>query len=240
MAIANANSIVVGMSPVNDGLGTIGAASEFAVVNGSFSLDTSSRAALIQLVFNYNVNASSTLGQWTTDGLKLNVGDLLLQVGTDEYGIALKSHTGAPNGVPAGLTSSSFASVTQGEVYQESGNSVYLTTTQVLNNPGGVQYRNNTAVWLGGTLTDLGSLTETITHVGSVYTVNLSGNLNSTLVQDIANHQSLKLDFGSATCANGYLVGNYDGKVPEPMTLGLMGSGLILFGVLRFERKKKQ
>jgi len=100
-----------------------------------------------------------------------------------------------------------------------------------LNNPGFV-FRPNSDVWLGGTVTDLGTFTETVNFFSGQtpsYVVEFKGQLPASFLADVASHGGLTTDFASATCGNGLLVGG----VPEPTTLALAGGGLLLVGLLR-------
>jgi len=217
----------INLTPVNDGLGTIGTAANFAVVSGTITTNNSGFADII-LNFNYRPvgtgGPSTDLGGYSFAGVNLNVGDLLFQVGNDIFGIPLESHSGSPNGANPAL----FASVTAGHFYEASSE---LTANTVLNNPGFV-FRPNSDVWLGGTVTDLGTFTETVNFFSGQtpsYVVEFKGQLPALFLADVANHGGLTTDFGSATCGNGLLVGG----VPEPTTLALAGGGLLLVGLLR-------
>lgn len=202
--MANADQ-VASLSPINDGMGTIGTLSDFMVVNGSVDINNAGSA---DILLNFNSKPSANLTPYVDFGVTLSVTDLLFQVGSDNYGIPIVSHSGAPNGGNASL----FASVTAGDFYQTTN---LLTAQTVLNNPGLI-YRNNANVWLGNTVTDLGTLTETITSQGSTpeYTVEFKGQLPASFLAD-ANAHGFKAEFGSATCGNGYLVGSA-APVPEP------------------------
>ena len=219
-----ANAETITLSPINDGRGTIGELSGFQVVNGSITIDNSGSVDIL-LNFNYAApgagGPSTDLGPYTDLGLTLDAADLLFQVGPDNYGIPIVSHSGAPNGG----TASQFASVTAGEFYQTTN---LLTAQTVLNNSNLI-YRNNANVWLGSTVTDLGTLLETITSHGSStpeYTVEFTGQLPASFLAD-AYANGFEAEFGSATCGNGYLVGSA-APVPEPASFILMASVLLV------------
>jgi hypothetical protein len=218
-----ANAETISLNPINDGKGTIGELSGFMVVNGSINIGNSGNVNIL-LNFNYRTpgagGPSSVLGSYSDFGVTLDATDLLFKVGSDDYGIPIVSHSGAPNGG----TASQFASVIAGDFYQTTN---FLTAQTVLNNPNLI-YRNNANVWLGSSVTELGTLTETITSNGGStpeYTVEFTGQLPASFLTDI-NANGFEAEFGSATCGNGYLVGNA-APVPEPASLILMASVLI-------------
>jgi len=232
-----ANAETISLSPINDGKGTIGTLSGFMVVNGSITIGSSGN---VDILLNYNYETpgaggpSTDLGPYTDFGITLDAADLVFQVGSNNYGIPIVSHSGAPNGG----TASQFASVLAGHFYQ----TTHLLTAQtVLNNPGLI-YRNNANVWLGSSVTDLGTLTETITsHGGSSpkYTIEFTGQLPASFLTD-ANTNGFEVGFGSATCGNGYLVGSAS-PVPEPASVILMASvllGLIACHLMKARRSR--
>lgn len=229
-SIATAGTI--NLTPVNDGLGTIGTAANFAVVSGTITTNNSGFADIV-LNFNYRPvgsgGPSTDLGGYSLAGVNLNVGDLLFQVGNDIFGIPLVSHSGSPDGANPAL----FASVTAGHFYEATSE---LTAKTVLNNPS-FGFRPNADVWLGGTVTDLGTFSETVSFFSGQtpsYVVEFKGQLPAAFLADVASHGGLTTDFASATCGNGLLVGsgNISG-VPEPATMLLGGCGLLAVGLLR-------
>ena len=229
----------INLTPINDGLGTIGATANFQVVSGTITTNNTGFADIV-LDFNYHPvgsgGPSTPLGQWALGGVNLNVGDLLFQVGSHDYGIPLASHSGSPDGANPAL----FANVTAGHFYQSS---TELIANTVLNSPG-FGFRPNADVWLGGTVTDLGTLTESITfHSGQTpsYIVEFTGQLPSSFLSDVnANGGLVSADFASATCGNGLLTGNGNlGSVPEPTSLLLAGGGLLALGLIRRQQGKR-
>jgi hypothetical protein len=225
-----ANAETISLSPITDGKGTIGKLSGFMVVDGSITISSSGHT---DILLNYNYEApgaggpSTVLGPYSDFGITLDAADLLFQVGSDNYGIPIVSHSGAPNGG----TASQFATVVAGHFYQTTN---LLTAQTVLNNPGLI-YRNSANVWLGSSVTDLGTLTETITSRGGStpeYTVEFTGQLPASFLAD-ANANGFEAEFGSATCGNGYLVGS-GAPVPEPGSLILMASVLFALAARHF------
>ncbi|HYL73453.1 MAG TPA: PEP-CTERM sorting domain-containing protein [Bryobacteraceae bacterium] len=229
----------INLTPINDGRGTIGTAANFQVVSGTITTNSTGFADIV-LDFNYHPvgsgGPSTPLGQWTLGGVNLDVGDLLFQVGSDTFGIPLASHSGSPNGANPAL----FANVTAGHFYQSS---TELIANTVLNSPG-FNFRPNADVWLGGTVNDLGTLTESITfNSGQTpsYVVEFTGQLPASFLADVnANGGLVSADFASATCGNGLLTGNGNlGSVPEPASLLLAGGGLLALGLLTRYRGRK-
>jgi hypothetical protein len=224
----------INLTPVNDGKGTIGTAANFQVVSGSVTTNSTGFADIV-LDFNYRPvgsgGPSTDLGAYSFAGVTLDVGDLLFNVGSNIFGIPLVSHSGDPNGGNAAL----FANVTAGHLYQATSE---LTAQTVLNNPN-LTYRNSADVWLGATVSDQGTFTESITyHAGQTpdYVVELTGQLSATFLADVnAAGGVVSADFASATCGNGLLVGtgNLGGSVPEPASMMLTGGGLLALGLLR-------
>jgi hypothetical protein len=230
-----ANAETISLSPINDGKGTIGTLSGFQVVDGSITIGNSGNVDIL-LNFNYESpgagGPSTDLGPYTDFGITLDAADLLFQVGSDDYGIPVVSHSGAPNGG----TASQFASVQAGHFYQATN---LLTAQTVLNNPGLI-YRNSADVWLGSSVTDLGTLTETITSHGSStpkYTVEFTGQLPASFLTD-ANANGFEVGFGSAICGNGYLVGSA-APVPEPASVVLMASVLLALTAWHFIKGRR-
>jgi hypothetical protein len=205
------------------------------VVNGTITISNSGNADIL-LNFNYKRpgagGPSTDLGSYSDFGVTLAPADLLFQAGSDDYGIPIMSHSGALNGG----TASQFASVVAGDFYQTTN---LLTAQTVLNNPGLI-YRNNANVWLGSSVTELGTLAETITsHGGSTpeYTVEFTGLLPTSFLTDIHAH-GVEAEFGSAICGNGYLVGS-GAPVPEPSSLILMTSVLLALAACHFIKVRR-
>jgi len=235
-----ANATTISLAPIQDGKGTLGDPSFFQVVGGTITINNQGVA---DITINYNYHPvggggpTTPLGGYNFDNINLNTGDLLFVVGNTDFGIGVANHSGAPNGGNSSL----FGSVTAGTFYEASS---LLTAQTVLNNPQGVGYRNNTDVWLGGTLTNLGQFAETITYhqgVNPDYTVELKGQLPTLFLNDVNSQGGFQVDFASATCGNGELVGSESGilttKTPEPGSLGLIGLGLV--GIALIGRRGK-
>jgi hypothetical protein len=227
LAATLSSATTLTLTPVADGLGTVGDIGQFAVQGGSISIDSSGMAN-ITLQFNYPAVDLNT--SFTDFGIVLKPTDLLFQVGTDLYGIPIVTHSLAPDNA-----SGSYPTVIAGDLYQTT---AFQTSQTVLDNPSGVIYRNNDPVWLGGTPTLLsGPLTETISSKGSSspeFTVTLTGDLSSAFVSDV-DANGVTAYFGSATCDNGFLTGSA-AAVPEPTSLFLMGGALLAIARLTGRR----
>jgi hypothetical protein len=218
LATTFATATTITLTPVADGMGTVGDESQFAVQGGSITIDSSGMAN-ITLQFNYPAADLNT--SFTDFGIVLKPTDLLFQVGTDLYGIPIVTHSLAPDNA-----SGTYPTVIAGDLYQTT---AFQTSQTVLDDPSGVIYRNNDPVWLGGTPTLLsGPLTETISSKGTTspeFTVTLSGDLSGAFLSDV-DAQGVTAYFGSATCDNGFLSGSAS-AVPEPQSLFLMGGTLL-------------
>ena len=177
-------------------------------------LSVSGSTVSVSLYFDYGTN-NTNLNPFTDTGITLNVGDLFFTVnGQDMFVAPLASHSG----------------LTAGNLYSVGTNGL-LTASQVLGNPQGVTYRPTSVVWGNSNDTQVAVGTETIVGGGDgvinpKFDVTLSFNDSSVaaLAAAAANPSTFGIYFTSATCANDLIAGT---GTPEPMSLGLVGLGLL-------------
>lgn len=211
-------------------------------------LTVSGSVVTMDLYFDYGPN-NTNLNPFSDSGVNLNVGDLFFTVGGNLAFVApLVSHNGSSNGGPAGNT------IVAGDLYSINNASGVLTAQQVLNDPtnDGLVYRRSNAVW--GYDNGAGSLTAVLNNgvetlvgggdgiINPEFHLTLSFNAASatTFASDAANQGNFGFYFASATCANDIIAGESsigNSATPEPLSLGLVGAGLI--GALVWGRRKQ-
>jgi hypothetical protein len=192
----------------------IGDPTVFGIKDASLTVSSSGAvSADVQLNFE-----NSTLNPFVDFGDTLSAADMIIQAGGGEYALVLHSHSG--------LVAGGLYSIISTEDAQT-----------VLGNPGGVYYRNSLAVWANASgAVELGSGTITVTALGNGTTAP-EYNVAVTGITGGAGLFSPSLSFeqASATCGNGVVFGT----VPEAGTLGMVGGGLVLLGILRRKYGRK-
>jgi hypothetical protein len=209
-------------------------------------LTVSGSTVTMDLYFDFGTN-NTNLNQFSDAGVNLNVGDLFFTVGGNLAFVApLVSHNGSTDGGATGNT------IVAGDLYSINNANGVESAQTALNNPGGVVYRNSSPVW--GYDNGAGSLTQVLSNgvetlVGGgdgvtnpKFHLTLSFNDASaaTFAADAANQSGFGFSFASATCANDIISGTgsiSNAATPEPMSLGLVGAGLI--GALVWGRRKQ-
>jgi hypothetical protein len=158
---------------------------------------------------------------YIVNGHNLNVGDLLFDVGDDyRYGIALTGHD----------------SLTAGTLYTIT--SLPQTSNQALNCYGGCasQIRDGAQVWIpagsapvAGSPTGLTSAPDPDNSAAWFITIDFNPG-SSNFIANLRD-TGLSVHFAPATCANDILDGKFQYAIPEPMSMALMGGGLLALGL---------
>jgi hypothetical protein len=194
-------------------------------------ISVSGSTVSVSLSFDFGTN-NTNLNPFTDAGINLNVGDLFFTVaGQDVYVAPLASHSG----------------LTAGDLYSIGTNGVDTAQT-VLGNPSGVTYRNTATVWGNANDSFVEAGTESLVASGSNgvtvpkfdVTLTFSDAAVAALAADAGNASTFGIFFASATCGNDIISGTgsiNNAATPEPMSLGLVGAGLI--GALVWGRRKQ-
>ncbi|MCX6638456.1 MAG: PEP-CTERM sorting domain-containing protein [Acidobacteria bacterium] len=173
-------------------------------------------------------------GSWNywINGHQLTTGDLLFDVdGVYKYGVALTDHDSLTAGALYHITNSQLPFV--------------LDSDAVLETEAGI--RKDIPVWIdsGNATQVVGSGISLSSHrdgTTAAWYIDLSFVPTAQFLLDLAHtgaQPGLSVHFASATCANDFLHGNIQySPVPEPMSMVLMGVGLLALGLFgrRFRR----
>ncbi|MCC6390357.1 MAG: PEP-CTERM sorting domain-containing protein [Bryobacterales bacterium] len=186
-------------------------------------------AVQINVRMNYGQNGGDT----TLSGINVgsfptvHPGDILVTSGGNRWAIPLVTHNDFTVGM-AGLDA--------GNLYSVSG---FLTSGTVLNNTSAGTYRPAEFVWGESTgaikkNTGAGSVAATLLG-GSEINVAINFTSADTNFLEAFSGSGSYVQFAAATCANDLVAGN---PVPEPMSLSLIGAGLLGLGLLKRKRSK--
>lgn len=206
----------------------VGALRRFDIQKVTMTADGGS--VFISVFMNYGQEGGDTslggiaIGSFPT----LFPGDIMIRSGASKYAVPLVSHTNTTAGA-GGLMAGNLYSV-----------NTFLTASQVLGNPSG-SYRPDAAVWGSSTgAAKLGNGSVSTSAIGGAeikVDINLTTS-NAAVIQALSTG-NFDLLFAAATCGNDIVIGTptpNDGQVPEPITMAMIGSGLVGLGVMR--RKK--
>lgn len=208
----------------------IGLLRQFDIDSISFNL-LGGGAVQINVRMNYGQNGGDT----TLSGINVgsfptvHPGDILVSSGGSQWAIPLITHNDSTPGI-AGLTA--------GNLYSVSG---FLTSAAVLNNTHAGNYRPLEYVWgasAGAVKQNTGDGSVAATLIGGSE-INVAINFTTADANflNAFSGSGSYVQFAAATCANDLVAGN---PVPEPMTLSLIGAGLLGLGLLKRKRPENR
>lgn len=210
----------------------IGAQSMFDIQGAGISVTPTTTS--VDLLFNFGSGQNGLAPFASFFSIRLDVGDVLFSVnGIWAYGIPIMDHAGSPNGGPAGDP------VDAGHLYQIDTIAGVQSARQGLNDPGGVLYRPEQAVWLwnhNGSLTDIAVASLLVSALGGDGATSPKFEVLLNFPTPAGFYQAytdgtLALAFSSATCGNDVLSGPVNGaddppSNPEPASATLCALGL--------------
>jgi uncharacterized protein (TIGR03382 family) len=194
----------------------IGDPTVFGIESASLTVDNSGDVSA-NILTNFG---DSTLAPYTSIGVTLSVGDMLIAAGGAEFALVLDAHSGMVTGGLYSIASTE-------------------TAQTVLGNPSATAYRNNLPVWAspaGAVL--LGTGTVVITSFGDgttapEYDIAVSGITGGT---PLFTSGGFSFQASSSTCGNGVV---YASTVPETGTMAMIGMGLLGLALLSRRRSNR-
>ena len=209
-------------TPGSTSCDVIGNRLSFDVQRGEFNFGTTS--ATIRLYFNYGATNTSLAPFNVTASTVLSLGDLFIFGPGFSYGVALQTRDTPVSG-----------NVIEGTLYSINNPGGQLTAGQALNGASDITYRPGELVWLrndgAGSITNaatggvsIASGGDGVNNAKFVATITLNYAAGSLVSSNLATGIPL-IQFSSATCGNDILT-----NTPEPVSLGMIGIGLVLAG----------